>query len=81
MSSIIDYSDRNTCIIFGDGAGAVLLEPTENLSIGIQDSILHVDGEGVQYLHQKAGGSLNPASKETVEQKNALRLPRREKRI
>lgn len=68
MSSIIDYSDRNTCIIFGDGAGAVLLEPTENLSLGIQDSILKTDGSGVKYLHQKAGGSLNPASKETVKE-------------
>ncbi len=68
MSSIIDYNDRNTCIIFGDGAGAVLLEPTEDQSIGIQDSILRTDGSGVKYLHQKAGGSLNPASKETVAQ-------------
>lgn len=69
MSSIIDYEDRNTCIIFGDGAGAVLLEPTEDQSIGIQDSILRTDGSGVKYLHQKAGGSLHPASKETVAQK------------
>jgi len=66
MSSIIDYEDRNTCIIFGDGAGAVLLEPTEDKSLGIQDSILRTDGSGCKYLHQKAGGSLNPASKETV---------------
>lgn len=69
MSSIIDYEDRNTCIIFGDGAGAVLLEPTEDKSIGIQDSILRTDGSGCKHLHQKAGGSLNPASKETVENK------------
>lgn len=69
MSSIIDYEDRNTCIIFGDGAGAVLLEPTEDKSIGIQDSILKTDGSGCKHLHQKAGGSLNPASKETVENK------------
>ena len=68
MSSIINYSDRNTCIIFGDGAGAVLLEPSEDPNIGIHDSILKSDGSGVKYLHQKAGGSLNPASKETVEQ-------------
>lgn len=68
MSSIIDYSDRNTCIIFGDGAGAVLLEPSNDPEIGIQDSILKTDGSGVKYLHQKAGGSLNPASKQTVEQ-------------
>jgi 3-oxoacyl-[acyl-carrier-protein] synthase-3 len=69
MSSIIDYEDRNTCIIFGDGAGAVLLEPTNDLSIGIQDSILKTDGSGVKHLHQKAGGSLNPASAETVANK------------
>ncbi len=69
MSSIIDYEDRNTCIIFGDGAGAVLLEPTTDKSIGIQDSILKVDGSGVKYLHQKAGGSLNPATTETVANK------------
>lgn len=67
MSSIIDYSDRNTCIIFGDGAGAVLLEPTTQMDLGIQDSILKTDGSGAKYLHQKAGGSLNPTSKETIE--------------
>jgi len=66
MSSIIDYQDRNTCIIFGDGAGAVLLEPSED-SNGIQDFILESDGAGVEFLHQKAGGSLNPASIETVQ--------------
>lgn len=65
MSAIIDYSDRTTCIIFGDGAGAVLLEPnTEGL--GVQDSILKSDGSGCQYLHMKAGGSLKPATVETV---------------
>jgi 3-oxoacyl-[acyl-carrier-protein] synthase-3 len=65
MSSIIDYSDRATCIIFGDGAGAVLLEPnTEGL--GIMDSLLKSDGSGAPYLHMKAGGSLYPASQETV---------------
>ncbi|MFN8251997.1 MAG: beta-ketoacyl-ACP synthase III [Ferruginibacter sp.] len=65
MSSIVDYSDRTTCIIFGDGAGAVLLEPnTEGL--GIQDSILKSDGSGRPYLHMKAGGSLKPSSVETV---------------
>ena len=68
MSSIIDYSDRSTCILFGDGAGAVLLEPnTEGL--GIIDSILKVDGAGRHYLHQKAGGSVKPASHETVDAK------------
>jgi 3-oxoacyl-[acyl-carrier-protein] synthase-3 len=68
MSSIIDYEDRATCIIFGDGAGAVLLEPNDD-GLGIQDSILHSDGSGREFLHQKAGGSLNPASIETVERK------------
>lgn len=65
MSSIIDYSDRATCIIFGDGAGAVLLEPSEN-GVGILDSILKSDGSGRQYLHMKAGGSVKPATVETV---------------
>ncbi len=65
MSAIIDYTDRATCIIFGDGAGAVLLEPTEE-EIGIMDSILRVDGEGRHYLHMKAGGSVKPATVETV---------------
>lgn len=66
MSSIIDYTDRNTCIIFGDGGGVVLLEPSEDTSIGIQDSILKSDGIGRHYLYQKAGGSLHPSSEETV---------------
>lgn len=65
MSSIIDYSDRTTCIIFGDGGGAVLLEPTED-EFGIQDSILKSDGSGAPYLHMKAGGSRKPASEETL---------------
>lgn len=68
MSSIVDYTDRSTCIIFGDGAGAVLLEPDES-GMGIQDSILHTDGIGREYLHQKAGGSLNPATLQSVENK------------
>lgn len=68
MSSIVDYSDRSTCIIFGDGAGAVLLEPdTEGL--GIIDSILKVDGSGAKYLHQKAGGSVKPPTHETIDAK------------
>jgi 3-oxoacyl-[acyl-carrier-protein] synthase-3 len=66
MSSIIDYTDRNTCIIFGDGAGCVLLEPNEE-GLGIQDSILKVDGNGRHYLHQKAGGSLKPPTHATVD--------------
>jgi 3-oxoacyl-[acyl-carrier-protein] synthase-3 len=65
MSSIIDYSDRNTCIIFGDGAAAVLLEPDTN-GYGLRDSILKSDGSGKNFLHMKAGGSQRPASIETV---------------
>jgi len=68
MSSIIDYTDRTTCIIFGDGCGAVLLEPNEEGN-GIMDSILKSDGSGRQFLHQKAGGSIKPASHETVDNK------------
>jgi len=66
MSAIVDYTERATCIIFGDGAGAVLLEATEDENIGIKDSILKSDGSGRHYLHMKAGGSLKPASVETV---------------
>lgn len=66
MSSIIDYQDRNTCVIFGDGAGAVLLEPRRDGS-GIQDFVLRGDGSGRHVLHMKAGGSLRPASHETVD--------------
>ncbi len=65
MSAIIDYSDRATCIIFGDGAGAVLLEPNEE-GVGILDSILRSDGAGRAYLHMKAGGSVKPATVESV---------------
>lgn len=65
MSSIIDYQDRATCIIFGDGGGAVLLEPTTE-EVGIMDSLLHSDGSGAPYLHMKAGGSRKPATMETV---------------
>jgi 3-oxoacyl-[acyl-carrier-protein] synthase-3 len=66
MSAILDYTDRSTCIIFGDGAGCVLLEPTTD-GLGIQDSILKADGSGRQYLHQKAGGSVKPPTHETVD--------------
>ncbi len=66
MSSIIDYEDRATCIIFGDGGGAVLLEPTED-GLGIQDSILKSDGSGAQFLSQKAGGSAYPPTHETID--------------
>jgi 3-oxoacyl-[acyl-carrier-protein] synthase-3 len=65
MSSIIDYTDRATCILFGDGAGAVLLEPSTD-GLGFQDAILKSDGSGAKYLNIKAGGSLKPASFETV---------------
>jgi len=68
MSSIVDYSDRATCIIFGDGAGAVLLEPNED-GLGIQDAILRSDGSGGEFLHLKAGGSVKPASHETIDAK------------
>ena len=66
MSSIVNYEDRATCIIFGDGCGAVLLEPNTEGN-GVIDSILKSDGSGVQYLHQKAGGSVKPATHETVD--------------
>ena len=68
MSAIMDYSDRSTCIIFGDGAGCVLLEPTTE-EMGIMDSIHRSDGAGAPYLHMKAGGSKIPASHESVEKK------------
>lgn len=66
MSAIVDYTDRTTCIIFGDGAGAVLLEPSRE-GTGVMDSLLKSDGAGKNYLHMKAGGSLKPASVETVQ--------------
>ena len=66
MSSIVDYTDRAVCPIFGDGSGAVLLEPTTE-DYGIMDEILEVDGVGRHHLHQKAGGSVKPASHETVD--------------
>jgi 3-oxoacyl-[acyl-carrier-protein] synthase-3 len=64
MSAIVDYTDRATCVLFGDGAAAVLLEP--NSDYGILDAILHSDGSGMKHLHQKAGGSRMPPSEETV---------------
>jgi 3-oxoacyl-[acyl-carrier-protein] synthase III len=66
MSSVVDYQDRATCPIFGDGSGAVLLEPASE-EIGIIDSVLRSDGVGLDHLHQKAGGSVNPATHETVD--------------
>jgi 3-oxoacyl-[acyl-carrier-protein] synthase-3 len=66
MSAILDYSDRSTCIIFGDGAGAVLLEPATD-GFGVMDSVLKVDGSGRTHLHQKAGGSVKPPTHATVD--------------
>jgi 3-oxoacyl-[acyl-carrier-protein] synthase III len=66
MSAILDYTDRTTCIIFGDGAGCVLLEPTTE-DVGVMDAILRSDGSGEQFLHMKAGGSRKPASHATVD--------------
>jgi 3-oxoacyl-[acyl-carrier-protein] synthase-3 len=66
MSSIVDYTDRATCPIFGDGAGAILLEATTE-ELGVLDCILHADGSGRKHLHQKAGGSVRPASHDTVD--------------
>ena len=66
MSSIVDYQNRATCIIFGDGAGAVMLEPSKD-GLGVQDAILRSDGSGIEFLHMKAGGSAKPASHETID--------------
>ncbi len=69
MSSIIDYTDRATCVIFGDGAGAVILEPAEEDGVGLIDYVHEVDGSGAQSLYMPGGGSLNPSTRETVEKK------------
>jgi len=69
MSSIIDYTDRATCVIFGDGAGAVLLEPAEDDSVGMIDFVHEVDGSGGCFLYMPGGGSLNPSTHETVDKK------------
>lgn len=68
MSVIVDYTDRKTCVLFGDGAGAVMLEPSEE-DLGLQDFVLRIDGAGGPFLCQPAGGSLHPASHETVEKR------------
>ncbi len=68
MSSIINYEDRATCIIFGDGAGAIMLEANHE-GLGVQDAILRSDGSGSEFLHMKAGGSAKPATYETVDAK------------
>ncbi|MBS1551595.1 MAG: ketoacyl-ACP synthase III [Bacteroidetes bacterium] len=69
MSAIANMEDRNTCILFGDAAGAVLLEPTEDRDSGILDTIMRIDGEGGKYLYQLGGGSLNPSTHETVDKR------------
>jgi 3-oxoacyl-[acyl-carrier-protein] synthase-3 len=69
MTSIIDPLDRTTCVLFGDGAGAVLLEPTEDEGIGFVDFLLRADGSGSKFLYMPAGGSMNPASHETVDKR------------
>jgi 3-oxoacyl-[acyl-carrier-protein] synthase-3 len=69
MSSIIDYSDRATCVLFGDGAGAVILEPAEDDSVGLIDYLHEIDGAGATALYMPGGGSLNPSSHSTVDQK------------
>jgi 3-oxoacyl-[acyl-carrier-protein] synthase-3 len=69
MSSIIDYTDRATCVIFGDGAGAVILEPAEDDSLGLIDYIHEIDGSGACALYMPGGGSLNPSTHDTVEKK------------
>ena len=69
MSAITDYTDRNYCILFGDAGAAVLLEPTEDKSLGLQDYILRVDGSGQEFLYMKGGGSLHPSTHETVDNK------------
>jgi 3-oxoacyl-[acyl-carrier-protein] synthase-3 len=69
MSSITDYTDRNTCVLFGDAAGAVLLEPTEEKDYGIIDQCMYSDGAGGAFLNIKGGGSLNPPTHETIDKK------------
>jgi len=69
MSSITDYTDRATCVLLGDGAAAVLLEPTEDLNYGIKDALLYTDGSGGKALYMKAGGSLHPTTHETIDKK------------
>ncbi len=67
MSSLVDYTDRATCVLFGDGAGAVLVEGTEEEGVGIQNAYLRTDGKGLPFLHMKAGGSVCPPSHFTVD--------------
>lgn len=67
MSSLVDYTDRATCVLFGDGAGAVLVEATEEENVGVQNSYLRTDGQGLPFLHMKAGGSVCPPSHFTID--------------
>ena len=67
MSSVVDYTDRQTCVLFGDGAGAVLMEATEEEGVGVQSSFFRTDGKGLPFLHLKAGGSVCPPSHFTVD--------------
>ena len=76
MSAIVDYTDRNTCVLFGDGAGVVLLEPSTD-ETGMRDSILKTDGSGVEYLKMKAGGSLEPRINRNRNRKKTFYLPGR----
>ncbi len=69
MTSIVDYTDRNNCILFGDAGSAVLLEPSEDMSLGLQDSILRIDGAGKDKLYMLGGGSLNPPTHQTIDNK------------
>lgn len=69
MSSIVDYTDRNSCIIFGDGGAAVLLEPCDDPELGVMDHVLYGDGSGGCYLYMKGGGSLNPTTQETLDKR------------
>jgi 3-oxoacyl-[acyl-carrier-protein] synthase-3 len=67
MSSMVDYTDRQTCVLFGDGAGAVLVQATEEEGVGVQDAFFRTDGKGLPFLHMKAGGSVCPPSHFTVD--------------
>jgi 3-oxoacyl-[acyl-carrier-protein] synthase III len=69
MSMMIDMQDRNTCVLFGDAAAAVILEPTEDKTLGILDADMHIDGSGAKFLYQPGGGSLNPTTVETAEKR------------
>ena len=81
MSSIVDYTDRTTCVLFGDGAAGVLLEADETGTHGIQDAILRSDGSGGQYLRMQGGGSLNPSSHAYGGQQAALHRAGRPPRL